>query len=164
MVWSGAGGGHVPPDGAAGISAGAQQGGDSLANPGTRLDLPRSRPTAAAGSPPPPPDGGDLWGGPQTPTITPQPQLCANNPWQGAGAGACHESLLAPTRPVSQSQGAVFQVSPSLGTPWERQGGVGASLKAWLGPAVWVQGEKRAGVIGSRCQTDGRRGPPDRAR
>ena len=52
---------------------------------------------------------------------------------------------------VLQSQGAISQVSPSPGTPWERQGGVGASLKARLGPVVWVQGEERACVIGSNC-------------
>lgn len=52
---------------------------------------------------------------------------------------------------VLQSRGAISQVSPSWGTPWERQGGVGASLKARLGPAVWVQGEERERVISFHC-------------
>ena len=71
---------------------------------------------------------------------------------------------------VLQSQRAISQVSPSPGTPWGRQGGAGASLKARLGRVLWVQGEKRAGVIGShrpccpnRRQTDRHSGTPGRS-
>lgn len=61
---------------------------------------------------------------------------------QGAGAAAGPCSLR--PVPVLQSRGTIPQVSPGLGTPWERQGGVGASLKTRLGRRDGCEVRERA--------------------
>lgn len=152
-------GGDTPWDGGAGLLAGARLDGGGFANPGSRLESHCAWQTA-------PSRQWGLFG--VVPKHRPSPHghgQAPSSPRQGAGARCSHR----PVR-VLQSQGAISQVSPSPGTPCERQGGAGASLKAGLGPSVWVQGEERAGVIGSHrpgCQTGDRRtqrDPPDGAR
>uniref|UniRef100_A0A8C3DC58 S100 calcium binding protein A16 n=3 Tax=Corvus moneduloides TaxID=1196302 RepID=A0A8C3DC58_CORMO len=74
----------------------------------------------------------------------------------GPAAGPCS---LRPV-PVLQSRGAISQVSPSLGTPWERQGGVGASLKTRLGrrDGCEVRRERRHRLPLPTAATDGHSG------
>lgn len=103
--------------------AGAWMGG--FANPGIRREFCACSPLLGALGPVQP--SGVL------PKHVPSPQTVSgpSSPREGDGAAAGPCSLR--PVPVLQSQGAISQVSPSLGTPWERQGGVGASLKTRLG-------------------------------